>query len=219
MSISRMFRAAAATGIVWCAFLAAPSPALAATISIFNTGVGPTGTPLVAGSVDSHYLQIAPTGSAFVLGSPAGSWVVNNLISEWIGPDTGDGSSISGGVYTLTYRQQFSLAGLNPATAQLSGQWAADNLGQLFLNGVLQSSTPGFSAFTPFSITSNFVAGVNDLDFVWTNQGGPGGLRAEVTGTATPSDTQTPVPEPATMTLLATGIGTLLAKRRRQRSS
>src|SRR6266700_2024782 len=82
-----------------------------ATITIFNTGVLNNGSPAAGGSTDLHYTNF-PSGNAFVLNTVNGSWLANNSISQWIGPDTGDGSSLTGGVYSLTYRISFT----SPAT-------------------------------------------------------------------------------------------------------
>ena len=74
-----------------------------ATITIFNTGVLSNGTPAPGGSTDLHYTNV-PSGSAFVLNTVNGSWLANSSISQWIGPDTGDGGTFSGGVYAPAVR-------------------------------------------------------------------------------------------------------------------
>lgn len=59
--------------------------------------------------------------------------------------------------------------------------------------------------FFPFSISSGFVAGLNNLDFVVANSGGgPTGLRVEMNGTA--NLLPAPVPEPSALLLMASGL-------------
>src|SRR5437016_3623537 len=79
-------------------------------------------------------------------------------------------ANLNPGVYQ--YRTTFDLTGLDPTTAVLNGQWAADNLGLIQLNGVTvpNSASQGYRSFTIFSITSGFVQGINTLDFIVTNQ-------------------------------------------------
>jgi hypothetical protein len=192
----------------------------ATPITIFNTGVDNSGNALPAGSIDSHYAGISPASTAFVLGATTalpGTWLANSAASQWIGPDDGNGGSVNGGLYSRTYRTTFDLTGLIVATAQLTGRWAVDNSGTLLLNGIPISTATGFSSFTPFSASSGFVAGVNTLDAVWTNAGGPGGVLIEVSGTADQ------VPEPGTALLMFAGgllvFARLFAQRRELRCS
>ena len=85
----------------------------------------------------------------------------------------------------------FDLTGFNSATATLTGQFAADNSAVIKLNAVIVGTTAStYSAWTPFTISSGFVAGVNTLDFMVTNDpsdASPTGLRVDLSGTATPS--------------------------------
>jgi hypothetical protein len=208
--------------------MVAVSPAAAAPIIVCNTGqlVGCTGT-VADGLVDPNYVVTQaplPTlaGAATVVipdGFPLpGSWIANGADSKWIGPTPNDADS-NGAIGNYTYRTTFLLTDLNPATASITGSWATDNNGvDILINGVSTGQTTCFACFgvlTPFSINSGFVIGLNTLDFVLTNGGGPTGLRVDdISGTANPLGTS--VPEPTSLLLLAIGLAAARAGRNRQ---
>jgi hypothetical protein len=192
-------------------------------IAIFNTGVVSAGTLAADGAVDSHYTIIAsadvsgPGPNAYAVNSnalPIGSWISNGPNSKWIAPRVDAGNGNAPGTYT--YRTTFDLTAFNPATAVLTGQFAADNSAIVKLNGVAVGiSSPGFTTFTPFTIRTGFVAGLNTLDFVVTNDGSfanPTGLRVEISGSATVR--LTPPSSTGTIAIFNTGVvsaGTLAA--------
>ena len=99
-----------------------------------------------------------------------GPWIDNTSNSQWIAPQeyvyVGGGGSFPG---DYTYTISFNLTGLNPATAVITGEWAADDAGPLFSSmGTLRAPTysaPAYGAFQSFTISSGFVAGVNTLAF------------------------------------------------------
>lgn len=202
--------------------------------TLFNTGVDAHGAPLPNATLgDPHYDLISvPSGTTTLrivtsdqcaIDLCASAYLGDNTSSAWIRPDNGDGRYDPTGYYT--YRTTFRLAGLDPTTATISGQWAVDNEGvDILINGISTGASIGtvgtpvnssFDSFHPFSITSGFHAGVNTLDFVTHNDvtGGccnPTALRVEMTGTASH------VPEPVSFGLFCTGVlGVLHIRRRR----
>ncbi len=210
-------------GATFAVALMSGGVASAATILLYDTGVDAAGAPPANDDAELHYsLVAAPSGGATTLrvatsanGFPIGPWVGDDAASAWIGPNSD--SSLNGPVGTYDYQVTFSLAGLNPATASITGQWASDNKGvDILINGVStgQSTNSQFSAFTPFSVISGFQTGANTLDFIVHNDGGPTGVRVEMTGTAGYA-----VPEPATWALMLAGFGGMGAALRRKRET
>jgi hypothetical protein len=105
-------------------------------------------------------------------------------------------------VSDFTYTTTFSLAGLNPSTANIDVTYLlADDETAVYLNGTLEHTSPldsnngAWAVPDSFDITSGFVGGTNTLTFVTPNSGGPGGLQVQMSGTAA-------VPEASTLTLL-----------------
>ena len=204
----------AARGLVAAASLAFSTSIQADAIpGLFNTGVDNLGVLLADGTVDPHYtLTVSAdpidTGpSAFVVtpnGFPFPPWIAQGPNSKWIAPKTDQ--TVGDNFGTYVYRITFSLAGFDPATATISGQYTTDNNGiDVLINGLSTGQTTpltAYSAFFPLSITSGFVAGVNTIDFVLFNDPGsppgnnPTGLRVEISGTAAPLPTPTPTVTP-----------------------
>jgi hypothetical protein len=199
-------------GVFLCAAMATCS--FGAQVTIFNTGENPDGTLATPGLADPNYTDANPDNTVFVLTAPNPAWIAPDTTAQYVGPDSGDGSSFGGGFYHLDYLVSFDLTAFDPSTVVIDGQWSTDNLGdEISINGApLGDTSPGFGSFAPFTISSGFVSGVNTLDFNWENDGGPGGLLVEFTSaTGTPEST----PEPATVTLLAAGLAAIVFGRRR----
>jgi hypothetical protein len=189
----------------------------AATIpNLFGTGQAADGSLLPDGSVELHYsLVTSPSGSGygpntFVVNNSGypigpGNWFDDGPTSKWIGPLANMYVSSPEGI--CVYRTTFDLTGYDPLTAKITGQWSTDNNGvDILINETSTGNTITdghvtpytYWQFTPFTVSSGFVAGINTLDFVVNNYPGgslnPTGLRVEMSGTA--------VPEPSTIALL-----------------
>ena len=160
----------------------------------YNTGVDDSGGALGDGAIDSHYKIVVNPDSASpdatVENSAAfpivtGPWVANNAASKWIGPrfDTAGAAGAVGVGGDYVYRTTLDLAGFDPATVIVTGMWATDNEGSdIFINGQStgQKNTTQFTALTPFTISSGFVAGVNSIEFKLNNSAvGYTGLRVD----------------------------------------
>lgn len=148
--------------------------------------------------------------------------------SSYAGPDRYHlGPTDPAGVYV--FRLQFTMEA-GATSPIISGLWAADNRGTIMLNGVEVAVSPVecaskdhpdcFITPTAFQISSNFIVGVNYLDFYIENEilstGNPTGLWVQMSGGYWIEE----VPEPATVATLGGGgvglIGLALLRRRRQ---
>lgn len=196
----------------------ATAPAHGAAIQgLFNTGTDNNNVALVGGNgtVDPHYSILSSTSPGFA-GQQAVTfqccYVADDADSRWISL-SGNGNPGSNETF---YRLSFTLTGLNPATASISGRGGSDNAGRIFLNGVDTGiNIDGFQSLVPFTISSGFVAGVNNLDFRVQDFGAPTAFRIDdLRGTA---DAVNAVPEPANWTLLIAGFGLLGAAGRRRK--
>lgn len=179
--------------------------ASASPLTFFNTGVSASGSLLAAGSTDSRYSLIYnPDGAAEVATATAANanWTPNTSSAGWISPGASGNTNWSAGTYV--FEATLDLTGFDPATAILSGAVAADDSVSIYLNrtGSALFSSTGFSNLSSFTIHGGFVGGVNLVDFVVTNTGGPTGLmvsNSQATASAL-------TPEPAALLLVATGI-------------
>lgn len=213
--------------------LAFTCAASANTIIVYGTGESAGLTALSVGQSDPNYdVVAAPSGSGATLGMATTTaanpnWVQNTSSGDWISPGASGTTNWAPGMYE--YQTSFSLAGLDPSTAELTGSWASDNNGCIYLNNVntgdCTAAVGGFKTFDSFTITSGFVAGVNYLDFVIMNTGttdSPTGMFLEISGTASTVTTNaiTAAPEPPVFPALAgiSLVGLAFALRRGRRS-
>jgi hypothetical protein len=172
---------------------------------LFNTGQSTTG------SADNHWTVVAPPGAGQVI-SPVyvySTWLPNTAASswEWV-TNTGQPSGTSSAPVTYTFRTLFILdSTLNPATAVITGRWATDNVGtEIQVNGLsFDQTSPGFNAWSGYTLNSGFVAGLNVLDFVVQDYGVLGGIRIEFSS-ADADLSAVPSPEPATSLLLGVAL-------------
>lgn len=203
-------------------------PVMLLTVAVLQGAAIPvSGTGLTAeGAVDPNWTIISPAGAAFVTVTDAfpitpGLWISNDANSKWIEPISGttdDHATNS----TWTYRTTFSLNGLLPSTAVLTFRAAGDNLitGARLNGNSLGFTHASFSLFSLDQVITNdafFLTGTNTLEFdVFNGLGDPNptGLRVQISGTADQIGDPPDSPEPATVTLIAAGLGVLLWKRR-----
>ncbi len=212
------------------AFVAAP--ALAASIAgLHNTGSDADTNArddywtlqVTGGSTPGYAAATNPYVSQQASGFPFGPWIANDATSRWLTPLEQTGASLDASTNgTYLYSLTFDLTGFDADTASLSGRWASDNNAIATLNGTQFSFTgvSGFGAWTPFTVDSGFVSGLNTLAFTVTNisqsSGNPTGFRAEFVESAVAA-----VPEPQQWALLLVGLGMMgtMAARRRSGSA
>lgn len=184
-------------------------------------GLYNTGQPFALGAQDTNWTVLTDSQPAVVVNTGTGSWLTNTTDSKWISRTAG-ASSIGIHIYRITFTidEDFDLA-----TAWIEGRWATDDIGNFVrLNGVtiaqdaLPAPPAGYTSWTLFSIASNFVHGVNTLDFSVGDSGGLGGLRVEFLDSnieLLPGE----IPEPSTWILLSGGLIALVIRQRRAHHS
>src|ERR1035438_8803857 len=110
------------------ALLVVASVAQATSITVYDTGVNASGTPLANGTIgDPHYTLISvPGGTTTIMertsvgGNPIPPWLPDDSLSDWIGPH--NDNSLDGPNGNYDYRTTFDLTGFDITTVVISGQ-------------------------------------------------------------------------------------------------
>lgn len=205
---------------ILCLALLSVGPALlGAPISgLFNTGVDNLGNALVGGNgtTDPNYKVVSTPGGptnaqAVTYFNPAYIPEGSGATSRWISVNANGSTAASG---TYIFEIQFNLSGVqNPLTAQISGEFAADNSATILLNGVtVGGASASFTSYSPFTINSNFQSGTNSLQFVVVDSGQPMALRVNNL-----SGSVSETPEPSAFALLFSGLALLSVRQFRKR--
>jgi len=210
----------------------------AATFTIFGTGASGTAAP---GATDPNYTLVPSTPGGTVTGGVTSSQGYPNLVVtkpgaspfpawtpdipghvEWISPKfTYVGVPDPNGTYIFQETFNLDPNQFNASTAVITGTWAVDNYSTgIYLNGVLEAAgigSPTVNAYgspSPFTVSSGFQSGINTLDFVVKNNGGPVGLYVNITSATATSV----VPEPSTVAVYTIGslalLGFVIRKKR-----
>jgi hypothetical protein len=185
-----------------------PLVSAAPITTLFNTGIGGSGTLLPAGNgqTDPHYRIISGPGIVSPISAVTyfnGAYASDGPNSRWISATAGGGN----GAGTYVFETTFNLTGFNPATAAITVRCGTDDfMDAIRLNGIVTGGD--CDAFNPFpsgtfTLSSGFNAGLNTLQFSVRDTGPPMAFRAEYTSDVQPLSA---VPEPATAALVAIGF-------------
>jgi hypothetical protein len=157
-------------------------------------------------------------------------WMPNNSVSSWISPQRSyaGGGSDPGGEYI--YSTQFDLSGYDLSSVSITVNAEVDNqILDMRINGTSAHVFPfvnGFVVEPAFTLTSGFLEGLNQLDFVIYNiplsTPNPSGLNVQFDSSANVKaiSPNADVPEPAAVLLIGAGLITISSlKKARQKKS
>jgi hypothetical protein len=218
--------------IIVCGFLTVIATGVvsaSAILGVCGTGFtdGTCGTQAAPGTVDANWSLTSSAETiigtdAFITQPgqfPFPFWLPDTSTGQWIGPQAGgnEGNDAPG---LYVYTETFDLTAYDLATVVLSGQFAADNGAEIFLNGVDTGIGTGtYASLTALNLTSGFVQGLNTLTFDVTNgpqlSNNPSGLFVELSGTGVLTSA---LPEPASFAYMGLGLAALGILGRRIRS-
>ncbi|MEW5685655.1 MAG: PEPxxWA-CTERM sorting domain-containing protein [Pseudomonadota bacterium] len=200
--------------------------AQAATISgLYNTGVDDAGVALAGGNgvVDTHYLIASNAPGYF--NKPAvtyynGAYLADDADSRWVSLDADGVPDSAPNGSTTSYGFLFDLTGFDLSTVVISGGFAADNAAGISLNGFeINLVANGYTALTPFLLTTGFREGINTLEFTVLDFGAPTALRVDNLVGRGELLSSGAIPEPGTWALMIAGFGLAgCALRRRSRT-
>ncbi len=191
---------------------------------LYNTGVDSAGNKLANGSIDPHWQVSTP---AVGLGNYISSYSYGSFVAgpayhpngfDW-GLNTATRGTISfsdgawGDYVAYTYRTTFDLTGYDASSVNINYNAYFDDQGLIAINGVL--FTPSYLYHTGLGsgvLSGLFTSGINTIDLVTFNEGGPGGVLFEVTGVSV-------VPAPGALALLGFGLVGLGGLGRKKRAA
>jgi hypothetical protein len=178
---------------------------------LYNTGVVSPGVVAADDLVDSHYSlassPLFPSGhaqSVYVTDQlsfmfPGHYWLADTTTSKWISPQPYYTNSVPTDLPSpppYTFETTFNSSGANPLG--ITGRFAVDNeLVDIVLNNHTVATGGGSDmTWTPFTISSGFVSGLNTLDFVVfndiqtgnsNNDGNPTGIQIQMAAVPLPA--------------------------------
>jgi len=206
-SFKKMGQAVAAGSLLLISATAAAVP----ITTLYSTGVDSSGVSLAVGSIEQHYQVAAALPSIFTpVVTSHGAYIANSASSSWI--------NLPGGNSSATYQTTFDLTGYDVSSASLNLNIAVDNsISDVLINGVstgfsIAYGYPAFQSWHNLAISNNFLEGLNTLQFLAVNSGGPGAFRVEASGDADIAK----VSEPGTLALFGLGLVGLSLTRKRK---
>jgi hypothetical protein len=162
----------------------------------------------------------APLVATAAGGFPIPPWLADNSTSAWIGTLNPIALGPTNVTREYYYETGFSLAGLVPSTAVISGRASQDNsLLDVLINGQstgISESAVSFGGWTDFSFgpedIAHLNAGDNTLTFIVQSATTDGA--DDYTSVRVEFLTKTAIPEPSSLSLFGLGVLGLLPRRR-----
>lgn len=140
---------------------------------------------------------------------------ITSPMSTWVWDARGSNS--------ITVQYSVDLTGFDASSATLSGLWGVDNIGTVSLNGtefasLTANDSSSYSSLSALAAGAGlFDAGLNVIEFVLSDTGGPQAFRAAFTIEADAATAA--VPLPAALPLFGAGLGLFGMVRGRRRAA